>query len=162
VNLAVLDGDEVINIAQADGPHIIGVGNWAGRRTKLHCTSNGKVLLAYIGVNLGKGPLEGLTRRTITSVKELIAQLEKIRRNGWATNIGELEDGLHSVGVPIFDDSARCCAALTVAGPEYRMPASRLPELARQAQAAASAIGARLAGVEETPRLKRHHAGAKR
>src|SRR5262245_30361678 len=32
VNLAIRDGDEVANIAQADGQHIIGVGNWAGRR----------------------------------------------------------------------------------------------------------------------------------
>jgi DNA-binding IclR family transcriptional regulator len=161
VNLAVLDDDEVVNIAQADGPHIIGVGNWAGRRTKLHCTSNGKVLLAFAGARLAKGPLEAMTRHTITSVKELRVELEQIRQQGWATNIGELEEGLHSVAAPVFDTAGRCCAALTVAGPEYRMLPGRLPELARRCQQAAKEIGARLAGVSD-PRLGGNHVEEKR
>src|SRR5262249_32264481 len=62
VNLAVLDGEEVVNIAQADGPHIVGVGNWTGLRTPLHCTSNGKVLLAFSDRAMPRGPLKGFTR----------------------------------------------------------------------------------------------------
>ncbi|HKB41268.1 MAG TPA: IclR family transcriptional regulator, partial [Gemmataceae bacterium] len=141
VNLAVLDGASVVNLAQADGRHIIGVGNWAGRRTPLHCTSNGKVLLAFIGAPLPDGPLEPLTPRTITSVEKLQATVEKVRRDGWATNVGELEEGLHSVAAPVFDAAGRCRAALTVAGPSYRMPARRLPELARLCQQTAHEIG---------------------
>jgi DNA-binding IclR family transcriptional regulator len=144
VNLAILDGATVVNIAQADGPHIVGVGNWAGRRTKLHCTSNGKVLLAFAGAEVPDGPLEAFTPRTITGATKLRAQLEKIRRDGWATNIGELEEGLHSVAAPVFDGAGRCRAALTVAGPSYRMPARRLPELARLCQRTAQEISARL------------------
>jgi DNA-binding IclR family transcriptional regulator len=152
VNLAVLDGDEVVNIAQADGPHIVGVGNWAGRRTKAHCTSNGKVLLAFSGAKV-HGPLEAPTRQTITSVTELQAHLEKVRRKGWATNIGELEEGLHSVGAPIFDGGRRCVAALTVAGPSYRVPTARLPELAQLCRNAADEVSARL-GAPTQPRPK--------
>src|SRR5262249_31310044 len=157
VNLAILDEDEVVNIAQADGPHIIGVGNWTGLRTKLHCTSNGKVLLAFADVKVVKGPLEAVTKHTITSVKELRAQLEQIRRDGWSTNIGELEEGLHSVAAPVFDTSGRCCAALTVAGPEYRMPPARLPELAHRCQQTAREICARLAGVTDPTRTGINH-----
>lgn len=153
VNLAVLDGDEVVNIAQVDGPHIVGVGNWAGRRTKAHCTSNGKVLLAFSEVKVGPGPLEAVTGRTITGIAKLRAHLETVRRQGWASNIGELEEGLHSVAAPIFDGSSRCVAAFSVAGPAYRVPPARLPELARSCQDAAQEVSSRL-GSPTQPRPK--------
>lgn len=144
VNLAVADGDAVVNVAQADGAHIIGVGNWAGRRTPLHCTSNGKVLLAFGGAEVPDGPLEALTARTVTSVARLRTQLAQVRRDGWAANVGELEAGLHSVAAPVFDADGRCRAALTVAGPSYRLPVKRLPALARLCQRTAGEISARL------------------
>jgi DNA-binding IclR family transcriptional regulator len=144
VNLAVLDGHEVVNIAQADGQHIIGVGNWTGRRTKLHCTSNGKVLLAFAGGEVGPGSLERFTSRTITDRKALRTSLEEVRACGWASNIGELEEGLNSVGVPVFDAGGRCRAALTVAGPVYRVAPERLPELAQLCSQTAREIGASL------------------
>lgn len=143
VNLAFLDGAEVINVAQVDGPHIVGIGYWTGRRTKLHCTSNGKVFLAFAGAPLEE-PLEALTPRTITAVEALEAQLEEIRRNGWGYTLGELEEGLHAVAVPIYDSLGRCRAALSLAGPAYRMPAGRLSELAQLCKEAAREIGVRL------------------
>jgi IclR family acetate operon transcriptional repressor len=144
VNLAIRDGAEVVNIAQVDGPHIIGVGSWAGRRTRLHCTSNGKVFLAFGGAPLGDEPLEAVTTNTITSKRRLRAQLEKARQDGWAFTMGELEEGLHAVAVPVFDGSGACVAAVSVSGPAYRMPSSRLPEIARRCQEAAREVSARL------------------
>jgi DNA-binding IclR family transcriptional regulator len=144
VNLAVLDGAEAVNVAQVDGPHIVGVGSWTNRRTKLHCTSNGKVLLAFAGAEMSNGPLERFTRHTITSVPKLHAQLEQVRANGWASTLGELEEGLHAVAVPIFDAAGRCLAALSVSGPAYRMPAERLPEIAELCQRAAGVGSGRL------------------
>src|SRR5262245_26396171 len=47
VHLAVLDGDEVINIEQVSGPHLVRDTNWVGRRTPLHCVATGKALLAW-------------------------------------------------------------------------------------------------------------------
>jgi DNA-binding IclR family transcriptional regulator len=143
VNLAILDGTEVVNIAQVDGPHIIGVGNWAGRRTKAHCTSNGKVLLAFRGAAVGDRPLEAVTPKTVTDPKKLRKHLEQVLEQGWASNIGELEEGLHSVAAPIFDGTG-CRAAFSVAGPAYRMAPERLPELARLCRQAAAEVSARL------------------
>ena len=45
-NLAILDGNEVNNVDQVSGPHLVRVGNWVGRRTPLHCVATGKALLA--------------------------------------------------------------------------------------------------------------------
>jgi DNA-binding IclR family transcriptional regulator len=144
VNLAIRDGAEVVNIAQVEGPHIIGVGSWTGRRTRLHCTSNGKVLLAFTAAPLGDEPLEALTPHTITSKRKLRAQLDRARQDGWAFTMSELEEGLHAVAVPVFDSSGACVAALSVSGPAYRMPVARLPEIARHCQEAARAVSARL------------------
>jgi DNA-binding IclR family transcriptional regulator len=144
VNLAIRDGAEVVNIAQVEGPHIIGVGSWTGRRTRLHTTSNGKVFLAFAGAPLGDEPLEAVTPHTITSKRKLRAQLDKARQDGWAFTMGELEEGLHAVAVPVSDSAGACVAALSVSGPAYRMPACRLPKIAQQCQEAARAVSARL------------------
>ncbi len=140
VHLAVLDGKEALNIAQVDGPAIVGIGNWVGRRTDLHCAANGKVLLAFAGTNLPRRSLPALTRRTITSVEILRAQLKQIREQGWASNIGELEEGLNAVAVPVFDASRTCRAALSVSGPSYRISPDRFPQLAELCKQAARLI----------------------
>jgi DNA-binding IclR family transcriptional regulator len=141
--LAVLENNKVVNIAQAEGHHLIGVGDWVGWRTEPHCTANGKVLLAFAD-GIDDLVLEAFTERTITSAEELRSELGDVRREGWASSVGEFEDGLHGVAVPVFDASEHCRAALSVAGPSYRMPLSRLPELAALCKEAALEIGTRL------------------
>src|SRR5262245_60951198 len=100
VHIAVLDGPEALNIAQVDGPAIVGIGNWVGRKTSLHCAANGKVLLAFCVTDLLERPLPAFTPRTITSLELLRAELQNIRETGWASNTGELEEGLNAVAVP--------------------------------------------------------------
>ncbi len=144
VHLAVLDGAEVLNIAQVDGPAIVGIGNWVGRKTRLHCAANGKVLLAYGPPELLEGPLVALTGRTITSIEELRTELKRVRETGWASNTGELEDGLNAVAVPVFDALGDCRAALSVSGPAYRVSPGRYAQLVELSSQVARAIGFRL------------------
>jgi DNA-binding IclR family transcriptional regulator len=143
VTFALRDGDEAATVAQVDARYVVGVKNWIGRRTPLHCTSDGKVLLAF-GDELVNGALRRLTARTITNRKELRSQLEQIRREGWASAVGEFEDGLHGVAAPVFDASRRCVAALSVSGPSYRVPPKALPQLAEQCRETSQEIGAYL------------------
>jgi DNA-binding IclR family transcriptional regulator len=148
VTLAVRDGDETITIAQVDARYVVGVKNWIGRRTPLHCTSDGKVLLAFGNGKLPPGPLQALTRRTITSKADLSRQLDEVREQGWAAALGEFEDGLHGVAAPIVDRTGRCRAAVSVSGPSYRVPAESLSGLARDCGTAAAEIAARLVATE--------------
>jgi DNA-binding IclR family transcriptional regulator len=144
VHLAVLEGSEALNISQVDGPAIVGIGNWIGRKTSLHCAANGKVLLAFSGTDLVEHPLPALTPRTITSVEALRAELQQVRKIGWASNTGELEEGLNAVAVPVFDATESCRAALSVSGPSYRVSPDRFSQLAETCKQAARLISFRL------------------
>ncbi len=157
VNLAVLEEYKAINIAQVDGPHLVGVGDWTGWKTEPHATANGKVLLAFAEGSLENLPLEtplkAFTERTITSLKKLRSELERVRSEGWASTLGELEEGFNGVAVPVFDASGRCLAALSVSGPAYRMPPERLPEIVQLCKTTAEEIGSRLGRTSSAARI---------
>jgi IclR family transcriptional regulator, acetate operon repressor len=143
VNLAVREGDSVLNLHQVETSHFVGLTDWTGKKTPLHATANGKALLAW---GAGRLPRERrrLTARTIVGDSELRAELERTRRRGWAQAVEELEAGLNSVAAPVFDASGRCVAAVSVAGPSYRQPPRRLRELGRRCRAAADEISGAL------------------
>ena len=153
VNLARLEDGKTVNIAQADGPRLVGVGDWVGGKTEPHTTANGKVLLAFMEDPLEtlhlEDPLEAVTEQTITSVAELRSELERVRDEGAAFTIGELEPGFNGVAVPVFEPSGRCSTVLSVSGPEYRMPPERLPEVAASSTEAAEEIGTRLGRIQQ-------------
>lgn len=157
VNLAVLKDYKVVNVAQVDGPHLVGVGDWTGWKTEPHATANGKVLLAFAGSEFEDLPLEiplkGFTGRTITNLKQLGSELERVRAAGWGSTLGELEEGFNGVAVPIFDASGRCLAALSVSGPAYRVLPQRLPEVAELCKKIAEEIGARLGTTSSAVRV---------
>jgi DNA-binding IclR family transcriptional regulator len=150
VNLARLEGREVVNIAQVDGTHLVGVGDWVGWKTEPHATANGKVLLAFAEDRFEEfpfqTPLEAFTEQTITDVEDLGSELRRVRSQGWASTLGELEDGFDGVAVPVFDALGRCRASLSVSGPAYRMPPARLPEVAELCKKAAGEISVSLGG----------------
>src|SRR5512141_324633 len=104
-NLGVRSGDDVVYIDQIAGSRSIVTVSWVGRRTPMHCTSNGKVLLAFAEERerervLG-GALETYTSHTITDPAALRAELESIRRRGYGQAVEELEDGLNAVAAPV-------------------------------------------------------------
>jgi DNA-binding IclR family transcriptional regulator len=144
VNLARLEDRKVVNIAQIDGAHLVGVGDWVGWKTEPHATANGKVLLAFsentLEVLFLRTPLEAFTRQTITNVEDLRSELGRVRAEGWASTLGELEEGFNGVAVPVSDAHGRCRASLSVSGPVYRMPPARLPEIAVLCKKAAGEI----------------------
>jgi IclR family transcriptional regulator, acetate operon repressor len=131
VNLAVPDGGDVLNVAEVPSTYILSSsGGWIGRRTRPHAVANGKVLLAY-GALTPPRVLERYTPQTITSLDALAAELTAIRRDGYATAVAELEEGLVAVAAPVFGPTGACVAALSITGPEYRMLPATLSSLGR-------------------------------
>jgi DNA-binding IclR family transcriptional regulator len=131
VNLAIPAGADVLNIAEVPSTFIVSCsGGWIGRRTRPHAVANGKVLMAHGAIPVPRR-LERYTPQTITTRQRLEAELAAVRRNGYATAVAELEDGLVAVASPVLDATGACVAALSVSGPEFRMRPDSLEELGR-------------------------------
>lgn len=148
VNLAVRDGESAVNVSQVRGSASVGVLNWVGRRTPLHATSSGKVLLAFGPPGLSRtvltGPMDRFTEATITDAEALAAALAEVHERGWAATEGELEAGLNAVAAPVCGADGQLVAALSVSGPAYRLPPARFAAVAEQVCGAAAEIAARL------------------
>ena len=148
VNLAILQGDQVVNIDQISAPNLVVNVNWVGKQTPLHATSNGKVLLAHLAADergrLLSRVLPRLTPRTITDPRILEKQLRRVLQDGYAFTLEELEVGLNAVAAPIYAADGRVLAAVSVAGPSYRVTPQRLTELGEMTKDAGEAISRRL------------------
>jgi IclR family transcriptional regulator, acetate operon repressor len=142
VNLGVARAGMVEQIAQVDSVYLIGATNWLGRPVPLHCAAIGKVLLAYGAAALPQGRLERCTDRSITSRTALEAELAAVRQRGYAVIDGELEPGLVAVAAPVYRDDGAVVAALSVSGPDTRLTATRLADVAAGCVAQAGALSA--------------------
>jgi DNA-binding IclR family transcriptional regulator len=125
VNVAVLDGGAAVNIMQAHGSAAVTARNWVGARTALHASSSGKVLLAWASeeesASVLANKLRQYTKHTITSEDALRAELATTRARGWASTNEELEVGLNSLAAPIRGGGGSVVAAVSIAGPSYRL-----------------------------------------
>lgn len=147
-NIAVLDDDAAVNIMQARGMASVTAQNWLGRRTPLHATSSGKVLLAYLPTTLREGllarSLPRFTEHTVTGSAAMRAELETVFEQGFATGAEELEVGLNAVAAPVRAHDGNVIGAISVSGPVYRLAPERLPELARRTVVAAQELSRRM------------------
>ncbi|GHE02532.1 IclR family transcriptional regulator [Streptomyces alanosinicus] len=148
VNIAVLDDDAAVNIMQARGTASVTAQNWLGRRTPLHATSSGKVLLAHMPPTLREGllarTLPRFTDRTITGAGMLRAELEAVVEQGYGVTAEELELGLAAVAAPVRSHDGKVIAAISVSGPVYRLNSDRLPEVAKRTVAAGAELSRRM------------------
>jgi IclR family acetate operon transcriptional repressor len=153
VNLAILQGNQVVNIDQIAAPNLVVNVNWVGKQTPLHATSNGKVLLAHLSAEARQqllgGSLSRLTPRTITDPRILEKQLRRVVEDGYAFTLEELELGLNAVAAPVRGADGRVQAAVSVAGPAYRVTPQRLNELGEMTRAAGEAISRRMGYIAE-------------
>ena len=148
VNLAVPDGDTIVHVDQITPPQQVVNVSWVGKHVPLHCTSNGKVLLAWMPARdrarVLRRSLQRYTPRTIVDPRLLARQLERVREDGYAFTLGELEVGLNAVAAPIRHSDGHTVAVVSVSGPSYRIPPQCLPELGERTREAADAISRRI------------------
>ncbi len=155
VNIAVVVGHEVEQIAQVDSTFLMGNVNWVGMRVPLHCTALGKVFLAE-GTSLPDGRLERRTPRTIAGRDRLEAELTRVRKQGWAVADSELEPGLVAIAAPVRSADGTCVAALSVSGPSVRIGRDRFVAIGELLVREASALSVELG----YPTTKQRKAGA--
>ncbi|TAK82487.1 MAG: IclR family transcriptional regulator [Betaproteobacteria bacterium] len=148
-SLGVLDGEDVLHLANYSAKRLIRLTAGVGSRLPAYATSLGRVLLASLPPNeldlfLSKAKLSRLTAKTVTDPKNLRQILKKIEKEGFAKVTSELEEGLTSVAVPVRV-SGRTVAALNSSTffrneESARATAARLSALRQAASDIARAI----------------------
>lgn len=128
-NLAIGTDDGVLLLDQVDGQYLLGTRNWVGSTVPFHCSGLGKVLLAFGAAEIPPGRLEKRTPRTIANRSELVAELDLVKRRGFAVIRDELEEGLTAIAVPVRDADGSVIAAISITGPSSRITAARTPAL---------------------------------
>lgn len=138
-NLAMLDGDRVVYVAQVQSRQSMRMFTEVGRRVYPHCTAVGKALLAHlppadVQTLLKRTGMPAQTEHTITEPDRFAEEIERVRANGYAMDDGEQEIGVRCVAVPVLGTSNRL--AVSVSGPAPRMTSDvveRAVPLLRQA-----------------------------
>jgi len=129
VHLAVLDRNqmEVIYLEKLEGLLPIGMmGSRVGGRAPAYCTGLGKCLLAYVPdpvvreVYSANG-MRAYTPNTITDVDELLLEMARIRKRGYAIDEVEYEPDVKCVAAPVWNHRQTVVGAISVTGPEQRM-----------------------------------------
>lgn len=144
VTLAILEGEEAVTIDQILSTSTVVSRSWLGRRTPLHCTAPGKVLLANLGdeqqSELLAGPHKRFTDNTITDEATLREVVQQVRDDGYATTFDELEEGLSAAAAPVRMAGGEVVAAIGISGPSYRLDNGALRELALLVREAAERV----------------------
>lgn len=134
VHLVVYNQGEAVYIEKIEGNKTLRTHSRVGRRAPMHCTSVGKVILAFLPKEeillfLEKNELTKHTENTITDKTKFIDELEKIRNQGYGTEIEENETGITCIAAPIFDNKGDITAAVSISGPTIRLTNEQLVKL---------------------------------
>ncbi|MFF3037939.1 IclR family transcriptional regulator [Arthrobacter citreus] len=123
-NMAVLDSDQVLYIAQAPSRHSMRTFTEVGRRAHAHATGVGKAVLAQLPDDhvrriVTRTGLPAVTEASITGLDELLADLELIRERGWSVDEQEQELGVRCFAAAV--PGAPSPTAISVSGPVSRV-----------------------------------------
>lgn len=145
-NMAMLEGDGVIYVAQVPSPQAMRMFTEVGRFVMPHCTGVGKAIMSTmsddeVAALLKRTGMPARTEHTITGVKKMLVELDKVRHAGYAVDDAEQELGVRCVAVPVPKLPFR--AAISVSGPSGRVTFEQVERIAPAArQVAAELSGA--------------------
>ncbi|ASU78534.1 IclR family transcriptional regulator [Actinopolyspora erythraea] len=123
VHLAVRENDQVVYVDKVDSTHAVRMYSRVGARAPLHCTAVGKVLLSEIEPARRRELVAALDRpaltdNTITDPEELLAELDRVSRSGYAVDRGEHEDFVHCIAAGVRDPRGEIVAAVSLSTPK--------------------------------------------
>lgn len=149
VSVAVLDDLDVVYIAFEKANRELGIVGEIGGRHPANATALGKVLLADMDPDVLDRAIDGrelprLTHRTVYTRDALVAQLERVRAQGYAIDDEERGIGIRCVAAPLRDASGRVIAGISVSGAIFHMTDDVLADHASKVREAAAKISERL------------------
>ncbi len=144
VHLALRDGAEAVYVAIIESMRAVRTFTRIGQRVPLHCTAVGKVLAAFAREPVAFGRLERHSPATITDAARFRQELERIRKQGYAVNLGEWNADVFGIAAPVVDHRGEVVGALALSGPSERLKPAALKRVAPQVQATARRISTEL------------------
>lgn len=149
IHLGALIDNEMVYIHKVDSPSILNMNSRIGQRIPLHCSAIGKTLLAFGQPDMTKKVLEQLDfihcqPATITNIDVMRSELEKVRLQGYATDMREFDQEICCLAVPVFDYLHNVVAGLSMTIPVFRYNSTRQEEYLSMLNQAAREVSRQL------------------
>jgi len=133
-HLAVMEGDEVVYIDKLESHDHVVMYSRIGLRAALHSTAVAKILLADLPPDELARLIAGIrfeahTANTIGDADSLLAELDLVRRQGWAVDREENEASINCIAAPIRGASGRVLAAVSVSVPDVVLSYAQVLDL---------------------------------
>ncbi len=127
VTASALVGDEVVVLEMLQGARMIEFGVRPGSQMDLHASAHGLVVLAFgppflLDATLAR-PLRPWTDATLTDPEAVRAEVERVRRRGWATAVDAVQVGVNALAAPVLDHRGVCRGAVAIVGATQHIPA---------------------------------------
>src|SRR6266700_1888105 len=149
VNLAILDGQQILYLDVLESSHTFRFASEVGARRPLHCTALGKAIMSQLPVDdaselLSSLTLERQTPRTLIQPAKFKKELAKTRIQGYALDDEEAVMGARCIAAPIFNSNAKVIGGVSVSGPLTRITAEKVSIFGAMAKEAANSSSRRL------------------
>ena len=130
-NMGVLDRDDMVNVAHTGPRGIVMVNVHVGARIPAAYTAVGRAILANLAepeldAYLARLELKPFTSFSLTTKSALRAELERIRKQGYAFVDRELHEGMRTLGVPVFDNNGKVAAAVNITNHAVTVPKEKI------------------------------------
>ena len=153
-NMTIRDGKEIVYVVRNKTQQVVSINLQLGSRLPVYCASMGKAQLMDLSRDelrdlLGEGPYPVMGPNTITTLDALVAELDKVRQQGYAINDEEMALGLRSVAAPVREASGQVAAAINISVPSARVSRQEMemvlaPMVMETAHQISLALGANL------------------
>ena len=134
VYYAIPDGNEVLYLDAAyPTAHMQTPRSLLGDRAEMYCTGIGKAILSQYSderrLEVLKGPFKSYTPHTLTTLEDILRDVEETRRRNYAIDNMEHEYGIKCVAMPICNSRGEVVAAISVSGPSLRFTEQKIAEI---------------------------------
>ena len=158
ITLSVLYGNDLLYLAKLESPQPVRVASRIGGGAPIHCSANGKSLLAFRPDDeidrLLTGPLRRFTPETVTDPRKVRNELRQIRMQDYAVDFGGYIADVHAVAAPVRDVTGSVVASIGIVAPAGRLPRAKVKAFATLATHAAGRISASLGWSESGRQLR--------
>lgn len=155
VRLAVLDRQSVVFLHDFESPQTLRLRSSTGQLRPAFCTAEGQCLIAALRSPqlevFVKYPRPRRTPKCIVEEEAFLQRIRRVKRQGYAFEDEECDEGTRCVAAPIYNAEGRIVASVGAAGPRVRMKKSQVTKLAPMVIAAADEISQRMGYVCRQP-----------